>query len=56
MKKTFDCVDMKGKGQEVVRERLTGLSPEQRRAFWEQETQKLRDLQDRVRREKKKPA
>lgn len=50
-KKDFDCVEMKRKGQEALRKRLAGLTPEQIRAYWEEQDQQLRDHQQRLRSE-----
>lgn len=56
MKKTFDCVEMKRKGQELLRQRLAGMTPEQQAAFWAEESRTLRDFQEKARGAVKKPA
>jgi hypothetical protein len=43
--KSFDCVQMKREGAEQVRRQLESLTPEQRRAFWEERYQRLRERQ-----------
>lgn len=40
--KTFDCVRMKRQGADHVRELLKGKSVEEQLAFWEEQTDKLR--------------
>lgn len=45
MNKTFDCVEMKQQGQELLRQRLAGMTVEQQRAFWAEESRKLRERQ-----------
>jgi hypothetical protein len=47
--KTFDCVEMKRRGAELVQERLAGMTPEQELEFWRQQTEELRREQQRVR-------
>ena len=47
--KTFDCVEMKRRGAELVQERLASMTPEQELEFWRQQTEELRREQQRVR-------
>lgn len=42
MKKAFDCVEMKQKGQEAVRSQTAGMSREQLLEFWKRKTAELR--------------
>lgn len=46
MKKDFDCVDMKRKGAERVREKTKGMTREQEVSYWADRT---RALEQRVR-------
>lgn len=43
--KTFDCVQMKRLGAEIVREQLEGKSLEQQLKYWQKGTENLRKLQ-----------
>jgi hypothetical protein len=43
--KTFDCVQMKRQGAELVREQLEGKSLEQQLKHWQKGTEDLRKLQ-----------
>jgi len=43
--KTFDCVEMKRKGAEKVRQETAGMTPEQELAYWQRGTEELRSLQ-----------
>lgn len=45
MKKDFDCVEMKQKGQEMLRVRLAGMSAEERAVYW---SKRNRELQQRI--------
>ena len=45
MKKTFDCVRMKYRGAEQVREQLKDMTLDQELAFWQQRSQELRKRQ-----------
>ena len=40
--KTFDCVEMKRRGQEHVRKLTAGMSPEEELEFWRRETEAAR--------------
>lgn len=46
--KTFDCVQMKRKGAELVREQLEGKSLEQQLEYWQKGTSELKKLQKRI--------
>ncbi|GIV20205.1 MAG: hypothetical protein KatS3mg023_1956 [Armatimonadota bacterium] len=43
--KSFDCVRMKREGAERLRRQLESLTPEERRVFWEERYQRLRERQ-----------
>ena len=40
--KTFDCVELKRRGQEHVRNLTAGMSPEEELEFWRRETEAAR--------------
>ena len=44
-KKAFDCVEMKRRGAELVRQRIAGMTPEQELEFWRKQTDELRKRQ-----------
>jgi hypothetical protein len=48
-RKAFDCVEMMHEGGRRVQELLRGMSREEELEFWRKETQKLRELQARLR-------
>ncbi len=52
--KTFDCVQMKRRGAELVRKRLEGKSFEEQLEYWRKGTEELKKLQA-LAREKDKP-
>lgn len=39
--KTFDCVEMKRRGAERVRERLSGMTTEEQLAYWDKRYEQL---------------
>jgi hypothetical protein len=43
--KTFDCVQMKRQGAELVRKELEGKSPEQKLEYWQKATEELKKIQ-----------
>ncbi len=43
--RTFDCVRMKRRGAELVREQLEGKSFEQQLEYWQKGTDQLKELQ-----------
>ena len=43
--KTFDCVQMKRRGAELVHKQLEGMSLEQQLQYWQKGTDQLRELQ-----------
>lgn len=43
-KKTFDCVEMMHKGAERVRQQVEGMTIEEEAAYWQQQTEALRQL------------
>ena len=49
MNKKFDCIEMKRKGAEKLRKKLSGLSLEEELKFWQERTKALRDKQKRMR-------
>ena len=44
--KTFNCVEMKHRGAEKVREQTNGMTLEQELAFWQERSRLLRQRQD----------
>jgi len=44
--KTFDCVQMKRRGAELVRKRLEGKSFQQQLKYWQKGTDELKKLQE----------
>ena len=53
-KKTFDCVEMKRRGAEHVRNQIGGMAPEQELEFWRRKTDELRNNQKQIRDSSKK--
>ena len=49
MKKTFDALEMKRQGAERVYEIVKDMTPEQELAFWQQQAEELRQLQEDLR-------
>ena len=45
MNKEFDCVEMKRKGAEILRKKLSGLTLEEELMFWQIRTVELRKEQ-----------
>ena len=43
--KTFDCVEMKRKGAELVQQRLAAMTREQQLEYWREQTELLRKRQ-----------
>jgi len=43
--KTFDCVEMKHRGADLVRSAIGGASPEEELKFWREGTEELRKRQ-----------
>lgn len=43
--KTFDCVEMKHRGAEKIREQTKDMTPEQELAFWQERSRLLRQRQ-----------
>lgn len=50
--KTFDCVQMKRRGAELVRKRLEGKTFKQQLEYWKKGTHQLRQLQSKAREKK----
>ena len=50
--KTFDCVQMKRRGAELVRKQLEEKSLEQQLEYWQKGTEALRKLQAQVQEKK----
>jgi hypothetical protein len=46
--KTFDCVQMKRQGAELVREQLEGKTFEQQLEYWQKGTSELKKLQKQI--------
>jgi hypothetical protein len=44
--KTFDCVEMKHRGAEKVREQTKDMTPEQELAFWRERSRILKQRQE----------
>ena len=53
--KTFDCVQMKRRGAELVRQRLAGMTRQQQLEYWRQQTALLRRRQAAARSDKPDP-
>ena len=49
--KTFDCVEMKRRGAERLRQRLAGMTLEEEIEFWRQRSEQFERDQDRMRTE-----
>lgn len=47
--KTFDCVEMKRRGSELVRQRLAGMTLEQEIEYWRQRSEQFQQEQERLR-------
>jgi hypothetical protein len=47
--KTFDCVEMKRRGAEALRQRLAGMTLEQEIEFWRQRSEEFEREQQRLR-------
>lgn len=47
MKKTFDCVDMKRRGQEEIRRETEGMTREQLLAYWAGQHRKMLERRQR---------
>ncbi len=45
MKKRSDCVELQHEGGARVAQRLSGMTPEERAAYWREKTEALRELQ-----------
>ena len=52
MAKTFDCVQMKRRGAELVRKQLEGKSLKQQLEFWKKGTCQLKELQKKSRKKR----
>lgn len=47
-KKLFDCVEMKRRGAENVRQQTQNMTPEQELEFWQKKTEALRSRQEKI--------
>ena len=47
--KTFDCVEMKRRGAELLRQRLAGMTLEQEIEYWRQRSEQFQRDQERLR-------
>ena len=54
--KTFDCVEMKRRGAELLRARLAGMTLEQEIEFWRQRSEEFEREQQRLRAQAKTTA
>lgn len=45
MNKEFDCVEMKHRAAEKIREKIAGFSTEEELKFWKKQTESLRKYQ-----------
>jgi hypothetical protein len=52
MTKDFDAVEMKRRGQELLRQKLAGMTREQRLAYW---AQRNAELEARIRQAREQP-
>jgi hypothetical protein len=52
--KTFDCVQMKRRGAELVRQKLEGKTLEQQLEHWQKGTEDLRKLQIKLKEKKQR--
>ena len=50
--KTFDCVQMKRRGAEIVQRQLEGKSLKQQLEFWKKGTNQLKELQKKSRKKR----
>ena len=50
--KTFDCVEMKRRGADLVQKQLEGKSPIQKLEYWQKGTDELKKLQRQKRNKK----
>ncbi len=53
-KKAFDCGEMKRKGQEALRQRLAGLTPEQVTEFWARRNEEFRQTIEQAKEKRRK--
>jgi len=49
--KNFDCVDMKHRGAEKVREKIEGMTREQELAFWRESSKALKQHQKTIKKQ-----
>jgi hypothetical protein len=54
MKKTFDCVEMKRRGQEALRRKLAGMTPEEQTAYWDRRCNEIVQRQRKAMAERKR--
>lgn len=52
--KTFDCVDMKHQGAELVRKVIENASVQEELHYWRKGTKELRRLQEEIKKQKEK--
>jgi hypothetical protein len=53
--KSFDCVEMKRRGAELVGQRLAGMTREQEIEYWRQRSEEFEREQERLRAQAKAP-
>ena len=46
--KSFDCVEMKRQGADIVQKGIAQMTPEQEVEFWRDQAQKLRQKQEEI--------
>ena len=54
--KTFDCVEMKHRGAEKVREQVKGMTLEQELEFWQERSRILKQRQEVAKEKSRAPA
>ncbi len=47
--KTLDCVEMKRRGAEALRQRLAGKTPQEEAEYWRRRSEEFAQEQDRLR-------
>ena len=49
--KTFDCVEMKRRGAELVRQKLQGMTDQEQLAYWQRRAEEMRTRQRELRKQ-----
>jgi hypothetical protein len=55
METPVDCIEMKRQGQEALRERLRGMTREQKLGYWAERSKEMREEAERLRISERKP-